>query len=153
MMSSAFRKGLLNQISVYLAWLQAFIATLGSLFFSEVMGYIPCSLCWYQRIFMYPLVFILTTAILLRDRHIRHYSLPLSVLGLVLAIYHNLLYFGVISEGLIPCTAGISCTVKWFEWFGFISIPQLSLAAFAVITICIVIYQQGDTDDSDQETV
>ena len=134
---------------IYIAWVQALIATLGSLFFSEVMGFVPCILCWYQRILMYPLVIILTVGILLRDTRIRYYVLPLSILGLAIALYHNLLYYGIIAEGTFgTCGAGVSCTVRWFEWFGFISIPQLSLIAFTIITGSVLGYKRGAEGDT-----
>lgn len=119
-----------------LVWLQALVATVGSLYFSEVMGYVPCNMCWYQRIMMYPLVAIFTVALLRRDGMARHYGLPLAVFGLAIAIFHNLVYYGVIAEGQIGiCLASVPCTTRWFEWLGFISIPQLSLIAFTVITL------------------
>lgn len=124
----------------YLAFAQALIATIGSLFFSEVLGYVPCVLCWYQRIAMYPLVLVLAVAILRRDRGMYLYVLPLSVIGLAIAIYHNLLYVGIIPEAASVCRAGVSCTTRFFEWFGFITIPFLSMTAFAVITIFMVLY-------------
>lgn len=123
----------------YLAWTQALVATTGSLFLSEVMGYPPCVLCWYQRIAMYPLVIVLAVGILRRDRLIHLVALPLSLIGLVIAIYHNLLYFGIIPEAASACRAGVSCTTRFFEWFGFITIPFLSLTAFTVITILMLV--------------
>lgn len=128
---------------LYVAWGQALIATIGSLSFSEVLGYAPCSLCWYQRILMYPLVIILAVGIVRRDSQVRSYVLPLSGLGFAIALYHNLLYFGFISEDTIrTCTAGVSCSTRWFEWFGFISIPQLSLIAFTVINMAVLWYRE-----------
>lgn len=132
---------------VYLAWFQALIATLGSLFFSEVMKLPPCVLCWYQRTMMYPLVFILTVGILLREKRIRLYILPLSLIGLGIAVYHNLLYYGVIPESIAPCTAGISCTTRQIEWLGFITIPLLSLVAFTVITLSMIFHKTGEQVD------
>jgi disulfide bond formation protein DsbB len=127
----------------YLAWLQALVATTGSLYFSEVLKFVPCSLCWYQRILMYPLVAILTVGILLRDHRLRYYVLPLSVLGFLVALYHNLLAYNIISEGIVPCSMGISCKVQWINWFGFITIPLLSLTAFSVITLSMIFYRQA----------
>jgi disulfide bond formation protein DsbB len=124
----------------YVAWLQALIATSGSLYFSEVLKFVPCSLCWYQRILMYPLVLIIAVGILLRDHRLRYYVLPLSTLGFGIALYHNLLTHNIISEGILPCTAGVSCTVEWINWLGFITIPLLSLTAFSVITLAILFY-------------
>jgi disulfide bond formation protein DsbB len=124
---------------VYLGWFQALLATLGSLFFSEVLLLPPCALCWYQRIFMYPLVAILTVGILLRDPRLKYYVLPLSVIGLGISIYHNLLYYGFIAESLGPCMLGVSCTTRQIEWMGFISIPLLALTAFTVITLSMLL--------------
>jgi disulfide bond formation protein DsbB len=137
-----------REIPIYVAWLQALVATLGSLFFSEVMGFVPCALCWYQRIAMYPLVIVLTVGILLRDTRLRYYALPFSFIGIGIALYHNLLYFGIIAEDTFgTCTAGVSCTTRWFEWFDFISIPQLALIAFSVITLGILAYKRGEEYD------
>jgi disulfide bond formation protein DsbB len=136
---------------VYVAWTQALVATLGSLFFSEVMHLIPCVLCWYQRILMYPLVAVLTVGILLRDERLRFYVLPLSLTGLAIALYHNLLYYGILPEGIVQCTTGVSCTQKQIEWLGFITIPFLSLTAFTVITGCIGWSQKGTISDESDE--
>ena len=121
------------------AWLQAVIATTGSLYFSEVMHLPPCTLCWYQRLMMYPLVFVLLVGLLTHDSRLRAYSLPFSVTGLLIAAYHNLLYYGVIPEGLTQCAAGVSCTARQIEWLGFITIPLLSLSAFTVIILCLLL--------------
>ena len=143
----------LRSNAIYLAWFQALIATLGSLFFSEVMQLTPCLLCWYQRIMMYPLVIVLTVGILLRDMRTKYYVLPLSLIGLSISIYHNLLYYGLISESLAPCTTGISCTTRQIEWLGFITIPLMALTAFIVITFSMLFYRRGmeinDTDEAE----
>lgn len=128
----------------YLAWVQALVATGGSLYFSEIMKFVPCVLCWYQRIMMYPLVLVIAVGILLRDHRLRVYVLPISLLGLTISIYHNLLQYGVISEAIAPCTAGVSCTTPWINWFGFITIPLLSLTAFSVITLCMIFYKRDE---------
>lgn len=125
---------------IYLAWIQSIVATLGSLYFSEVMKFPPCVLCWYQRIFMYPLVFILAVGMVRKDKKIHTYVLPLSLTGLSIAIYHNLLYYQILPESVAPCVAGVSCTTKFIQWFGFVTIPLLSLIAFSVITICMLLH-------------
>jgi disulfide bond formation protein DsbB len=129
----------------YVAWTQALVATGGSLYFSEVMHFPPCALCWYQRIMMYPLVLILAAGILLRDPRLRVYVLPVSGLGLLIALYHNLLTYNVIPTEIVPCSAGVSCLTRWINWFGFVTIPLLSLTAFAVITLCMIFYQPQDS--------
>lgn len=125
----------MNRLITYLAFLQAIVATSGSLFFSEVLHFTPCTLCWYQRILMYPLVAILAVGILRRDKGIYLYVLPLSIIGWSIALYHNLLQWGVIVE---PCTVGVSCITRYAGWFGFITIPFLSLTAFTIITACMI---------------
>jgi disulfide bond formation protein DsbB len=127
-----------QNILAYLAWVLALVATVGSLFFSEVMLLPPCVLCWYQRIAMYPLVFILASGIIRRDFAMKYYALPLSLAGLAVSIYHNLLYYHIIPESIGPCTAGISCTSRQIEWLGFISIPLLALTAFVGINLCLL---------------
>jgi disulfide bond formation protein DsbB len=122
-----------------LAWIVALVATVGSLFFSEVMELPPCVLCWYQRIAMYPLVLVIGVGIILRDSRVAVYALPLALVGLGISIYHNLLYYGVIPESITPCTQGISCTTRQIEWLGFITIPLLALTAFTIITACLVV--------------
>ena len=128
----------------YAAWIQALIATGGSLYFSGAMGYIPCTLCWYQRTMMYPLALIIAAGIWLRESRLRVYVLPLCLIGWLVAFYHVLLQYGIISEELSPCVAGVSCTTEWINWFGFITIPLLSFTAFSVITFCMVFYQREE---------
>ena len=123
----------------YVAWTQALLATSGSLYFSEVAGYLPCLLCWYQRIAMYPIVAILAVGILYRDPKVYRYVLPPAVLGALVASYHVLLYYGVFPESEQTCRAGVSCTTEYIEWFGFVTIPLLSLVSFLVIIACMVL--------------
>ena len=134
---------------VYVAWIQAIVAMSGSLYFSEVMDLPPCILCWYQRIAMYPLTVILTVGILRQERWILQYVLPLSLAGLAIAIYHNLLYYGVISESIQPCREGISCTARQLEWLGFITIPLMALTAFAVINISMILCWLGIRNEAE----
>lgn len=122
----------------YIAWFIALIAMVGSLFFSEVMQLPPCLLCWYQRIAMYPLVVIIGAGVIMRDRRMKFYALPLALAGLAVAVYHNLLYYGILPESSAPCAQGISCTSEQIVWFGFITIPLLALAAFVTITLCLI---------------
>lgn len=131
----------------YLAWIIALIATVGSLFFSEVMLLPPCVLCWYQRIAMYPLIIIIGSGIVMRDKRMRNYALPLCLIGLAVSIYHNLLYYRILPENIAPCTKGISCTSRQIEWFGFITIPLMALVAFVGLVLCLSFYkseQEGE---------
>lgn len=115
------------------AWLLATAASLGSLFFSEVMDLPPCSLCWYQRIFMYPLVIVLGMGFFPFDRGVVRYGLPLAIGGWLVAAWHTLLYVGVIPESAAPCAQGVSCAEQTWALFGVFSIPVLSLISFTLL--------------------
>ncbi len=125
---------------IFFAWLVATIATLGSLFFSEVMEFPPCMLCWYQRILMYPLVIILLVGLFPFDKNVFKYSIPFVVLGWLIALYHNLLQYDIISKSMTPCSQGIPCSIKYVNYFGFISIPMLSLISFSIILILLFLF-------------
>jgi len=118
---------------VFSAWLVAALATLGALFMSEIMGLAPCVLCWYQRIFMFPLVLILALGLFPFDPKVVRYALPLGLLGLALAGFHVLLMWGIVPESLAPCRQGIPCKTIQIEWYGFVTIPLLSFLAFLTI--------------------
>jgi len=127
---------------LFASWLLAAIATIGSLFFSEIMGIEPCSLCWYQRIFMYPLVVILLIGMFPPDFRVVRYALPLAVLGWGVAVYHYLLYTGYIPENMQPCSEGVSCTDIDLELLGFITIPMLSVFSFTAIIALLLGYRK-----------
>ncbi|HWA52360.1 MAG TPA: disulfide oxidoreductase [Patescibacteria group bacterium] len=124
----------------YISWIQAIVAMAGSLYFSEIRKFPPCILCWYQRICMYPLVALIAIGIYKKDKNLPYYVLPLSLIGTAIAVFHNLLYFNIIPESAAPCIAGVSCTTKFIEYFGFITIPFLSLCGFLIIDICMILY-------------
>lgn len=130
-----------SAVLLYAAWIAALVATVGSLFFSEVMQLPPCVLCWYQRIAMYPLVFVIAAGVILRDGRVKFYALPLALGGLVISVYHNLLYYGLIPDSITPCTQGVSCTTVQIEWLGFITIPSMALTAFVLISVCLLFYK------------
>lgn len=116
------------------AWVTSLIAMIGSLFFSERMGFIPCTLCWYQRILMYPLVLFLGIAFYRNDRDIWKYILPISVLGILTSSYHYALQKLPALNEFSACTSGVPCSGQYINWFGFITIPFLALIAFIIIT-------------------
>lgn len=134
---SVFASG---KIYLYVAWFQALAATLGSLLFSEILHFPPCVLCWYQRICMYPLVIILGLGILLKDRFVAYYAGLFIAIGWIISLYHNLLYYNILSESAAPCIAGVSCTTKFIEVLGFVTIPFLSLTAFTIMGACMLLY-------------
>uniref|UniRef100_UPI0040473E69 disulfide oxidoreductase n=1 Tax=Aliarcobacter sp. TaxID=2321116 RepID=UPI0040473E69 len=129
--------------AVFFAFLVSLVATFGSLFFSEIMHFIPCSLCWYQRIFMYPLVFLLLINLLFPDDKLFKYAFPLAFIGWSISVYHNLLMFGIIPENLSPCVQGVPCSTAYINWLGFISIPLLSFLAYTFILILLVKSKKG----------
>lgn len=131
---------------VFLAFLVSLIATFGSLFFSEIMNFIPCSLCWYQRIFMYSLVFLFLINLLYPDDKIFKYSFPLVFIGWIISIYHNLLMFKIIPEKLSPCVQGIPCSVDYLNWLGFITIPLLSFFSYTCILILLIMSKRKNID-------
>ncbi len=145
---------LVERSSLYIALLAAWIALCGSLYFSEVAGYIPCTFCWYQRILMYPLAIILPVGLLRHDRHLPLYVLPFSVVGIGVSTYHYLLQKTTLFSGLASCQVGVPCSGIWINWLGFITIPFLALIAFFVITMmAIIAWQAGEpavTEASDE---
>ena len=129
---------------LFVTWLLVSISTAGSIFFSYVMEFAPCVLCWYQRIFLFPLVIILAVGLLPFDKSAVKYALPLAIAGWLTALYHNLLYSGIIPESIQPCSKGVSCTEEYIDLFGFLSIPMLSLLSFsAIITLLIILKRRN----------
>ena len=125
---------------LFLCWLIAGVATLGSLFFSEVMDRVPCVLCWYQRIFMFPIAIILGIACFADDRQGAVYALALALGGLAMAGYHTLLVAGLIPKSWVPCSAGVSCADQKLEILNGIQIPWLSLVAFIALALLLTTY-------------
>jgi disulfide bond formation protein DsbB len=123
---------------IFAAWLTASVASLGALFLGEVMGLLPCVLCWYQRIFMFPLVVILAIGLFPFDPKVLRYALPLAGVGLLISLFQVLLVAGVIPKSMTPCTQGIPCGSVQIEWFGFVTIPLLSFLAFLVIVALLL---------------
>jgi disulfide bond formation protein DsbB len=117
----------------FACWVVAGAATLGALFLSEVMQVPPCVLCWYQRVFMFPLALILPVGLFPFDGRVVRYAMPLAIGGWLVAFFHVLVVAGVIPENLQPCTQGVPCAEVQIQWLGFVTIPLLSLAAFTVI--------------------
>lgn len=123
---------------IFAAWLVASISTLGALFLGEVMGLPICVLCWYQRICMFPILMILPFGLFPFDRNVVRYALPLAGAGLLLAVFHLLLLAGVIPETIRPCAQGIPCSEKVIEWYGFVTIPLLSVFSFSIILSLLI---------------
>ena len=131
-----------NWTIIFICWIIAAVSALGSLFFSEIMEFAPCTLCWYQRIFMFPLVFIFLVGLFPFDKNIIKYALPLALVGWGFAFYHYLLYSGYIPESIQPCSQGVSCSETYLDLFGFLTIPMLSLISFSIIIGLLLILKR-----------
>ncbi|NTV95163.1 MAG: disulfide bond formation protein B [Thiobacillus sp.] len=123
----------------FLAWLIAAASVLGALFFSEVMKLAPCELCWWQRIFMFPLALILPFGLFPLDPRVVRYTLPLALVGWAFAVFHWLLVLGVIPESIRPCVRGVPCSEVSISWLGFINIPLLSVLAFSAVVALLAL--------------
>ncbi|MEE6452046.1 disulfide oxidoreductase [Gottfriedia acidiceleris] len=127
-----------QQSILFFTWIVSIIATLGSLSFSVINHWTPCSLCWYQRIFMYPIVFIIGIAFYKNKIKDIIYVLPLSFIGMCISIYHILIQkVPALKETATQC-GPVPCTGDYLNWFGFITIPMLAFVAFLLITICCI---------------
>lgn len=114
------------------------VATLGSLFYSQVAGFVPCELCWYQRIFMYPQAILSGLALMKKDENIAEYSLALASIGTLISLYHNYLVYGGASSGVCSLSAA-SCAVKVITSFGYITIPLMALTAFVLLILLLLV--------------
>ena len=129
---------------LFAAWAAAFTATMGSLYFSEIRGFEPCELCWYQRIFMYPIVIILLIAIIRKDAKAALYSAVLSGIGGCISIYHYSIQKIDALSASAPACGRVPCTGEYINWAGFITIPFLALTAFTIIFVTsLVILKQS----------
>ena len=125
---------------MFIAWLIALTASLGALYIGEVLGRAPCVLCWYQRIFMFPLAIMLMIAVYRSDLSVIPFAIPLSLCGAAVATFHTLLYFKIIPEAIKPCTAsGPSCSGDAMTLWGFLPLPALALVAFILIFLNLAI--------------
>jgi disulfide bond formation protein DsbB len=133
----------LGRAAVPLAWVVATVATLGSLYYSEVADFVPCRLCWYQRICMYPLALVLGVAALRRDRDVRFYVAPLAAVGAAIAAYHSWIQAYPPSGGSSFCTLDAPCTERYVWELGFVSLPLMALSAFVFILTMMVLARPG----------
>jgi Disulfide bond formation protein DsbB len=126
-----------DDAALWIAFLVAGTATAGSLYFSEVADFVPCQLCWYQRIAMYPLALILLVAALRHDRSVRWYAGPLAAGGTVISTYHYLVEWRPSLEGGV-CGLGPSCADVWFRELGFVTLAFMALCGFVAILVLVV---------------
>lgn len=123
----------------------ALVTTLGSLYYSEVAGFVPCTLCWYQRIAIFPQVIVLGVAALRRDRTVWMTSVPLAAIGVALSVWHVVIERYPALAG--PCDPSNPCTIKWVEEFGFLTIPTMALiVGTSFIALTLVARSAPDTE-------
>ena len=135
----------IRQKGTLFAFIVALAATSGSLYFSEGAGFEPCKLCWFQRIFMYPQVFLLGTALVKKAGDVAKYILPLSILGALIAFYHYVMQIS--PNSLAPCSAigfSVSCSERFFTYFGYITIPWMSFSAFLLISLFLSVFAKNE---------
>jgi len=123
--------------TLWIAWIVALGALAGSLFYSEIVGFKPCQLCWYQRFAWYPLVIVLLVAAIRKSPKIGMWALPLVAIGWGLSVYHyTIQLFPGLDAG--ACTTEVPCTVRWIWEFGFISIPLMSFAGLTLVGLLLL---------------
>lgn len=147
-LSSETRAGLADG-GRWLAWLVAASCMAGSLIFSEVYTLKPCLFCWYQRIAMYPLAVILLVGAIRRDRSIRYYGLPLSIIGLGISVWHILVQNVSALRGVGACDPDNPCSAKLVDLFGFVSIPVMAAAGFFLISVLLAFFSTHPTPVSE----
>lgn len=135
-----------------LAWLIALVATAGSIYASEVQQFLPCTLCWVERIFMFPLVFILGRAALRRDHGVVPYVLPLTILGGLTSVYHYLIQKVPALEPAAFCS-GVPCSVQYVNLLGFITLPFLAFVAFALLSVLLLAGQRAAEKESSRTSL
>lgn len=128
-----------RQLSLYLAWLVSVVATIGSLYFSEIRGFVPCELCWYQRILMYPLALILGIGTFQNDLSVKKFVLPMAIIGWCISLLHYLEQKVPGFADIKPCANGVPCSAEYINWLGFITIPFLALVAFTLIIVLMLL--------------
>ena len=144
-----FARDLMWGNELWLTFVVAAVATLGSLFFSDIADFPPCKLCWFQRICMYPLAIVVPLMALAHDRRAARYVLPLPIIGIPFTIYHLLIERGIVEQAktcLISAPGG--CATKWIEEFGYVTIPTLSLTAFVLCIVLLVLAILSGREDA-----
>ena len=136
--------------SVAFAWIVATVTTLGSLYYSEHAGFLPCELCWYQRIVMYPLVIVLGVAALRSDRKVWITALVFVGIGAPLSLYHWLVERVPAFEESSSCSAITPCSAPWFEKWGFVTLSWMAMSAFLLIGVLMVCTLVGSRDRADE---
>ncbi|MDO8530248.1 MAG: disulfide bond formation protein B [bacterium] len=138
----------ISRRAILLAFLVALVSTAASLFYSNVVGFAPCDLCWFQRIFMYPLVILFGVALIKKDSRVVMYTLPTAIVGGIISLYQNYIYY---SNGGLNAICqftglGVSCTKRYVFEFGYVTIPVMALTAFALIITLLLLSKRANHD-------
>ena len=128
--------GINKQLFFYVAWLVSMVATLGSLYFSEIRGFTPCELCWYQRILMYPLALILGISTFQKDFSVKKFVLPMAIIGWFISCYHYLIQKVPGFAEIKPCVNGVPCNAQYINWLGFIT--KVQFLNFSAEKLCFL---------------
>jgi disulfide bond formation protein DsbB len=129
--------------ALLLAWLLALVATVGSLYYSEIAHFVPCPLCWYQRAAMYPLAIVLGIAALRRDSGIWPYGVSLALVGAAISIYHYQLEWFP-GQQAIACSASVPCSAPYFRELGFMSLAYMALSGFLLIAALLLVARRSE---------
>jgi disulfide bond formation protein DsbB len=129
-------KSIIARYALQFGFAVALVSTLGSLYFSEIAGFIPCELCWFQRIFMYPQAIIFGIALLKKDSRVLTYTLPLSVIGGAFSAYN---YYLQLTASKATCSIGESCATSPFFLYGYITIATMALTGFVILAVIGII--------------
>jgi len=141
----------IGRMALPAAWIVAVVTMLGSLYYSKVMEFVPCELCWYQRICIYPFAVILGIAAWRRDAGIRVYAIPVFAIGMVISTYHTWIQAFPPSSGTSFCTADVPCTTRYVWELGFVSLPFMALSAFVVMTVLLLVARPAPRRSAPQE--
>ncbi len=145
-------ENVIGKYGLMLAFKVALLSTLASLFYSDIAGFAPCKFCWFQRIFMYPLVILIPLALRKKDFKIVEYLLPLSVIGFLISLYQNYMYY--YNNGLdASCVLGgsqVSCVKRYVFELGYISVPIMALTAFALVIVFLLFQKAYNTSNQEK---
>ncbi len=129
----------IRQWSLFLTWLITLIVLLTTLYFSNVLGFPVCPLCWYQRICIYPLALIIGIATFRNDGDIALYTIPMTLIGMAFALLQYIEQIVPTFRPMLVCGQGASCHMMHIHYFGFITLPLLSLIACIIMTFLLFI--------------
>jgi hypothetical protein len=139
----------LRSAALWAGWVVATVTTLGSLYYSQVAHFVPCELCWFQRICVYPLTIVLLVAAIARDRHVWRYVVGPAAVGLAIAAYHTQLQ--AYPDQRSFCSTLVPCSTRYVWEFGFVSLPFMALAAFGFILVMVLVARTGAAVDQPGE--